>query len=291
MRKKEYSIRISDVLGVALLVTTALAFLYRHLAAFLSMSAGALLLKLLLLLPLYLLPVLLVFLGCKRFSLPIPRLSRGALGYNEAAMLSVSTFGAVVLMEVLYGSVFPSTFRDIGVAQVQTTAGFALLFLQVVVLPAVLEELLFRGVILRTLTTYRALLAILMSSLASALMRFSLEAFPLAFFCGFLLGSVYYATGSLGSVIGVHLMANAAWFLSETVGVFISERYAIFLRVLVASCVLLFAFGLPFLKKTVQALLADEHDAGLLPSAHFWGIPISTFFVIAILLPLLGITV
>ncbi len=290
MRKKEYSIRVSDVLGISLLLTAALTFLYRHLAAFLTMSAGALLLKLFLLLPLYLLPVLLIVLGCKRFSLPIPRFSHGALGYNEAAMLSVSTFGAVVLMEVLYGSVFPSTFRDIGVEEVQTTAGFALLFLQIVVLPAVLEELLFRGVVLRALTTYRALLAILISSLASALMRFSLEAFPLAFFCGFLLGSVYYATGSLGSVIGVHLMSNAIWFLSETIGEFMSEQYALFLRILVASCVLLFAFGLPFLKKTVQALLADEHDAAVLPAAHFWSIPISVFFVIAILLPILGIT-
>jgi hypothetical protein len=115
-----------------------------------------------------------------------------------------------------------------------------------------------------------------------------LEAFPLVFFCGFLLGSVYYATGSLVAAIGVNLSVKAVWFLAETVSVYVSAQYPLFMRVLVASCVLLLAFGLPFLRKTVRAILADEDDASVLPSSQFWSVPISLFFVVAVLIPLLG---
>ena len=54
------------------------------------------------------------------------------------------------------------------------------------------------------------------------------------------------------------------------------------MRILVASCVLLLAFGLPFLKKTVRAILADEFDDASLPSLQFWGVPIIVFLVLSI---------
>ncbi len=286
MRKK-YSLNISAVHGIALIFSMILYFVSAWLGGFLDMKPGSLLIKILLELPVFLLPMAYILFLCKKKSLPVPRLSR-SLNYNESAMLTVSSFGAIVLMQVLYGSVFPSTFVTLGVAETDSVFGFLLLFFGAVVLPAILEESFFRGVILRTLTVYRALLAILISSVVSALMTFSIEGFPLAFFCGFLLGSVYIATGSLGAVIGVHLSANALWFLAETIEVCMPEQYDLFLRISVISSVLLLAFGLPFLKKTVQAILADEHDEAVLPSSQFWSIPISVFLVAAILMQVFG---
>ncbi len=281
MRKTNYPPRISDILGLSLIFSMLLYFCMSWLSGFFGMAESALALKILLQLPIFLLPILFVLITYKRFSLTLPSLNH-SLDYNESAMLAVSALGGIVLMQVLYGSVFPSTFDGAGISQTSSVGGFLLLFVGAVVAPAVLEELFFRGIILRALTAYRALLAILISSLAYALMHFSLVAFPIYFFCGFIIGSVYYATGSLGVAVGIHLLSAAVRFLMETVNVYLPERYDLCLRILVASCVLLFAFGLPFLKKTVSTLLADEHDDSTFPSSQFWGVPIIVFLMTAI---------
>ena len=187
-----------------------------------------------------------------------------------------------MILQVLYASVFPSTVPVSGVSKDLSLFAFLLLSLTAVILPSVLDELFFRGVVLRSLTSYRALLAILISSLVNALMSLSLEAFPIRFLCAFLIGSLYYTTGSISVSIGVRVLSETAWFLSETVSVFAASRYDTFVRVLVASCVLLLAFGLPFLKETVRAILADENDASVLPSSHFWGVPIVVFLILAV---------
>ncbi len=290
MRKTNYSPKISDILGLSLIFSMLLYFCMSGLAGIFGMSEGALALKLLLKLPIFLLPILFVLIVYKRFSLTLPCLDH-PLNYNESAMLTVSSFGGIVLMQVLYGSVFPSTFGSVGISQTSSIGGFMLLFCGSVVVPAILEELFFRGIILRALTAYRALLAILISSLAYALMHFSLEGFPIYFFCGFMIGSVYYATGSLGAAIGIQLLASATRFLAETVNVYALDRYELFLRILIASCVLLFAFGLPFLRKTVRALLADEHDDSTFPSSQFWGVPIIVFLMTAVSVQLIFGTV
>ncbi len=279
--KKRYIPRISDVLGLALILAMLLLFLASWLSAFLDMSVSAIFLKIGMDLSVFLLPILLIVVTYKRFSWRIPRLS-SSLDYNESAMLTVSSFGAIVLIQVLYASVFPSVIQRVGVAETDSIFEFMMLFFASVVVPAVLEELFFRGVVLRTLTVYRGLLAILISSVVYALMAFSLTAFPLAFFCGFLIGSVYYATGSLTVAVGIHFSANAVWFLAETVSVYVPEQYSVFMKGLVISCVLLFAFGLPFLKKTVRAILSDEREDSLLPSSQFWSVPITIFLISAI---------
>ena len=286
MRKKEYIPRISDVLGMALIMASLIYFFTAWISSGFEMSAMGILFGLLLKLPVFLLPILFVILTYRRFQMPLPIISR-SLGHNESAMLTVSTFGAIVLMQMLYSAVFPSVMKPVGVAETESAFGILLLFLSTAVIPAVLKEIFFRGVILRTLTAHRVLLAILISSVSDALMRFSLEAFPIVFFCGFLIGSLYCATGSLSSAVGVHLSVSAVWFLGEVVSVYFSERYELFMRVFIASSVLLLAFGLPFLKKTVRAILADEHDDLVLPVSKFWGAPIVIFLVLAIAVQLI----
>lgn len=287
MRKKECVPRVSDVLGLALILSMLLYFFALWLSSDFDQSVLSVFLKCLLSIPVFLVPTAFAFFFYKRFRMPMPVISH-ALGYNESAMLTVSTFGSIVLMQVLYSSVFPTSVSSFGIAQMEGVLGFVLLFFSSVMMPAVLEELFFRGTILRGLTAYRVLLAILISSVSFALMRFSLVEFPLYFFCGFMIGALYCATGSLMAVIGVHLTVKAVWFLAETVEVYAPEHYSLFMRVLVASCVLLFAFGLPFLKKTVRAILADEHDELALRALPFWGAPIIIFLALAIAIQLIG---
>ncbi len=281
MRKKEYKLLVSDILGLSLILAMLLAFAVSFIMRVLGMTVGALLLKIALQVMLYCLPIVFVLWLYRRNGDRIPHLT-SSLDYNESAMLTVSAFGAVVLIQTLYSSVFPSVVQKAGIAETASVEEFLILFFLTVVVPALTEELFFRGIVLRALTAYRALLAILISSVAYALMHFSLEVFPLSFFCGFLIGSVYFATGSLGVAVGLHFSVNAVWFLAETVNVYLPDSYSLFLRILVAACVLLFAFGLPFLKKTVSAILADEHDDTVLPSSQFWGVPIVVFLITAI---------
>ena len=286
MRKKEYRPRISDVLGIALIVASLIYFFVAGVSSDLGMTAMEIFFKLLLKLPVFLLPILFVNFTYRRFGMTLPTIPR-SLGQNESTMLTVSTFGAIVLMQMLYGSVFPSMMKPVGVAETDSVLGVVLLYLSAVVIPAVLREIFFRGAVLRALTAHRVLLAILISSVSDALMRFSLEAFPIVFFCGFLIGSLYFTTGSLSSVVGVHLAGSTVWFLGEIIGVYFPTRYAIFMRIFIASSVLLLAFGLPFLKKTVRAILADEHDDLVLPVSAFWGAPIIVFLILAIAVQLI----
>ncbi len=278
---KKYDPKVSDVLGVALILLAVLALVSADLFGLTDQSTLALFLKILLQLPVYFVPVFFVILAYRRIGLAFPLLPRG-LGYNQSAMLTVSTFGGIVILQLLYASVFPSTVPSAGVAQAPSLFAFLLLSFSSVALPAVLEELFFRGILLRSLTVYRALLAILISSIANALLYFSPAAFPIRFLCSFLIGSLYYATGSISVSVSVHIMTNAVWFLSETVAVYAADKSSLFVRVLVIACALLFAFGLPFLKETVQAILADVDDADVLPSSHFWGVPIAVFLVLAV---------
>ncbi len=288
MKKHEYSCRISDILGCALIVSMFLFFFLSGLEGFFGMSTGAIALKILIKIPIFLLPALFVIFAYKRLKWQLPHLAK-PLGYNESAMLTVSSFGAIVLMKTLYASVFPSVFEPSGIAQTSSVAGFILLFFGTVIIPSLMEEILFRSIILRALTSYRVLLAIIISSIAYALMRFSLEAFPIYFFCGFMIGSVYYATGSFWAAVGLHCSVSAVGFLSESVNVYMPEKSELFSRILIASCVLLFAFGLPFLKQTVRALLADEHDGSdCCPVSQFWGIPIVIFLVISVSVPIIA---
>ncbi len=283
---KQNTPKVSDVLGVSLIVLAVMELLFWMLSGFLDRSVPSVFLHFLLQLPVYLIPLFVVLFAYRRLGIRAPRLPRG-LGYNQSAMLTVSTFGGIVILQLLYASVFPSTVPVAGVEGVRSAFTLLLLSFSSVALPALLDEVFFRAVVLRSLTVYRALLAILISSLANALLDFSLEAFPIRFFCAFLIGSLYYATGSLAVSVGVHILANAVWFLAETVAAFASDYYSLFMRVLVCACVLLLAFGLPFLKQTVRAILADEDDDGVLPSAHFWGIPIAVFLILAVSMQLL----
>ena len=281
MAKRKYEPKISDILGVALCLLMLLRFVFSAVVGNADITVLSLFIRFLLRLPEYFIPVFVVFFAYKRIGWS-PTLLPRTTDRNCMAMLTVSTFGAVVILQVLYASVFPSTVPVSGVSKDLSLFAFLLLSLTAVILPSVLDELFFRGVVLRSLTSYRALLAILISSLVNALMSLSLEAFPIRFLCAFLIGSLYYTTGSISVSIGVRVLSETAWFLSETVSVFAASRYDTFVRVLVASCVLLLAFGLPFLKETVRAILADENDASVLPSSHFWGVPIVVFLILAV---------
>ena len=97
-------------------------------------------------------------------------------------------------------------------------AGFdkSTLFLLVVILPGVTEEVAFRGLLQHWLRVrVRPLRAIIIASALFAALHLSIFSAPYLFVLGLLLGWVKYRTGSLYPVIAMHVLHNAAvilWF-------------------------------------------------------------------------------
>lgn len=85
--------------------------------------------------------------------------------------------------------------------------------LSVMVLAPIVEEFIFRGVLMKLFEGYGALTALLMTSLAFSMMHFSPETAVLMFFLGFLLGVIRLSTGSLWAAVIAHSANNIAAFL------------------------------------------------------------------------------
>ncbi|MEG2097193.1 MAG: oligosaccharide flippase family protein, partial [Pseudoflavonifractor sp.] len=93
-------------------------------------------------------------------------------------------------------------------------------------LPAILEELLFRGVLLQPLRRYGDRIAVVLSALAFALCHTSLPQVLNAFLLGLVLGVLTVRTGSLLTSMALHLLYNGycclvslLWYYAPTPGV------------------------------------------------------------------------
>lgn len=192
----------------------------------------------------------------------------------------LSSFGVIIILQILYTAVFPSVKTTVNVTLAETPVQIFLLFLSVSFVPALSEEILFRGFMIRSLRIFRTSLAVLMSALAFALMHFSVTGFPLFFVCGLILGMAYVSTGSLAVAVAVHFLCNAFWFLSETVGIYMQEYEMLFMRCAFTVCVLLSVLGIPFLKENMKTFFEGD-DERAVSSSEFWSLPTLLFILLA----------
>lgn len=94
-------------------------------------------------------------------------------------------------------------------------------------LPAVTEELLFRGITAGSYETMGVFTAVVMSSLAFAMSHFSFVRFPVYFFSGLVLAGVMYATRSLPASMLIHTLNNAFVLFLEKFLFHITEKQSI----------------------------------------------------------------
>ncbi len=95
-----------------------------------------------------------------------------------------------------------------GLSAGESDASFAGVLLSMVIIPAVCEELFFRGVVL---AEYRSLgegNAILISAICFAMLHFSVTNFPVYLFAGLLLGVVTAVSRSVIPAMILHLLSN-----------------------------------------------------------------------------------
>lgn len=108
---------------------------------------------------------------------------------------------------------------------VATPTSLALNLFTMAVLPALLEEMIYRGYILRTLRPYGNLFAVLVSALLFGLMHGNLRQIPFAFIVGLVLGWLYVSTNNIWLPIAVHFANNAISVLMEYFAFSLSESY------------------------------------------------------------------
>lgn len=77
-----------------------------------------------------------------------------------------------------------------------------------IIIPAVLEELLFRGIIFSEYRKYGTANAVIVSAIAFSMLHFSFENFPVYLFTGIVLGLVTAVSRSVLPSIALHLLSN-----------------------------------------------------------------------------------
>ena len=285
MDQKRQSRLNSEILGFSLFLAMLLLLASSLLLPLLETGGTALSLsaRLLFKLAVFLLPVGFVRVSFAKIHMPsAPPARRSSAGGR--LLIAVSSVGLVVILQILYGSVFPSSMTAMGVSRETPLGELVLMLFVYVVAPAVLEELYFRDTVMRALTIHRKLLALLISSLVFALLHVSFEQFPIAFLCGLVLGVAYLATGSFGYAVLVHFTCNLIWYAAEIVRAWSVQAYSIYMQVVFAVCVILLAAGIPTLKSTFGTIFEDREDAA--PASYFWSLPMILFFAVAVLIPI-----
>lgn len=105
------------------------------------------------------------------------------------------------------------------VASVPTGAGeFVLYFLSAAILPAIVEELVFRGAIMQSLRRFGDTFALFVSSLLFGLVHGNLIQAPMAFVTGLAIGFFVLRTGSLRTGMLIHFVNNALAVVLSAIG-------------------------------------------------------------------------
>jgi hypothetical protein len=88
-----------------------------------------------------------------------------------------------------------------------------------VVLPAILEEVVFRGIIIHEYSPYGGFFAVTVSALSFAMLHFSFAQLPIYFLAGIILASITYVSRSVIPAMLLHLANN-------TVNVFFPDVFS-----------------------------------------------------------------
>lgn len=135
--------------------------------------------------------------------------------FGFAFLSIIGAVGACMIANIL-GSVIVEFFEEMGASgqpapslMINTPASYLLNLFTIAVLPALLEEMVYRGYILQTLRSYGSLYAVVISSLLFSLMHLNLDQIPFAFIVGLFLGFICIQTNNIWIPITIHFINNA----------------------------------------------------------------------------------
>ena len=171
-------------------------------------------------------PLLAVLGGRRLFS---QKFSKKPLSFGTTLSMVVAAVGGCMLANIITNYLL-QFLNDWGVPipeQPQmmepTLLSFALCLFVIAVLPAVLEEILFRGCVLRVLRPFGDGFAVLVSAVLFGLMHGNIRQIPFATIVGLVLGWMYVTTNSLLLPMVVHFINNAISVTMEYVSFGLSD--------------------------------------------------------------------
>ena len=180
------------------------------------------------------------------------------LGTAIVAGYITSAFTAV-LMIFGVGIEEPVSFSPV------TLWGKILYVLIFAVLPAFLEEMIFRGILLQNLRRFGDREALFLSALFFAVFHLNLSQIPYAFLMGLCIGYFVLRTGSLWAGVLLHLCNNALSLLWEFIDPLLSDRvfYLISYWYDVVLLLLALAALLVLMKKVPDSFVLKESESCL----------------------------
>ncbi len=199
------------------------------------------------------------------------------LGPSKPVSTGNAFFGTLAGMGLcmlanLLASYIVSIFAQFGVEPPQmpdyleaTPTSFLLNILVIAVLPALLEEMVFRGYILRTLRPYGDGLAVAVSALLFGLMHGNIMQVPFAFVVGLALGWLYVTSDNIWLPIFVHFLNNALSISMDYLGRFLPEdKVNLFMFVIIGVIGVLGGIALLLLTFTRSKLMQKTACTSLL---------------------------
>lgn len=137
---------------------------------------------------------------------------------------------------------------------------FVLLFISTAIIPALVEEFLFRGVILKNLLPYGKTVAIVISALLFSLMHTNFFQFFYTFIAGLVLGYVFLRTGSIWCSVLIHFINNFIAVLTEVFYYYMSEEAATMMQYLLHSVIVFFGIIALILLVRKEGRAKTEND-------------------------------
>lgn len=104
------------------------------------------------------------------------------------------------------------------IAAAKSMAEFITQVIVICLIPAVTEELLCRGIVMKLLKPYGVAISVTMSALAFSMLHFSIHSFIVIFTLGLMLGMVKLLTGSIYAAIFMHFSNNFLALIMTTLG-------------------------------------------------------------------------
>lgn len=142
--------------------------------------------------------------------------------------------------------------------------------LSLVIIPAVCEEILFRGVLLSEYSNMGEANAVIISSICFAMLHFSVENFPVYLFVGLLLGIITVVSRSVIPAMILHLAGNAMnIFISDSfLRITMQKNGNFFVGFLLAS---LFGISLFFFLYSIEHIyvkMSQEDSSSAIPAKN-----------------------
>ncbi len=175
--------------------------------------------------------------------------------------------GSFLISIVMYNA-FPAAFASSSVTE---SAAFALnnrffdtvyILLVFALLPAVTEELLFRGIVIGEYENRGAAIAVAVSSLMFAMSHFSLARFPVYLFAGVVISCAMYATRSTLAAMIIHAAHNIIVILCEKYVLRIVDKQntsIVLLIIIIGAVALLFGMLSAYEAQGIYRKYADEN--------------------------------